>query len=87
MIERKKDISPSTVARKAASAFLVLGEAGGTENVGGSLDCEDDAFDDGETVICVCRREKVGSSLLNRVHMAPLVRVPRTRYVVFGFDP
>jgi len=31
MMERKKDISPSTVARKSASADLVCGEGGGID--------------------------------------------------------
>jgi len=35
MIERKKDISPSTVARKSVSADLVFGEGGGIDVEGG----------------------------------------------------
>jgi len=33
-MERKKDISPSTVARKSASAELVVGEGGGIDAAG-----------------------------------------------------
>jgi hypothetical protein len=36
-MERKNDISPSTVARNSDSADLVLGEEGGTEVVDGNL--------------------------------------------------
>jgi hypothetical protein len=38
MIERKKDISPWTVARNEVSEILVLGEGGGMEDVGGCFE-------------------------------------------------
>lgn len=54
MIDRKKDISPSTVARKAASVELVLGDGGGIELV--CFWWEEEAFEDGETAIRVDER-------------------------------
>lgn len=50
-MERKKDISPSTVARNVDSEDLVVGEGGGMEDVGGCLECVSGVLDVGETVM------------------------------------